>query len=177
MLTMGPAAPVVPIVELRTYLRIETDAEDAVLAGLIRAATSMVEAWLGRLLVERSVTERFDDPAGALRLSAGPVAAVSAVTLTPPGGDDGPLAEGDWRLVRQRDGAAEIRLLRGIEGALTVSYRAGMAADWNGLPEALRLAVMRAAGHLHLNRDGADDSGLPLAVRQLLAPWRRLRIT
>ncbi len=176
MLTLETAVLPVPIVELRTYLRIETDAEDALLAGLIRAAASQVETWLGRLLLERTATERFADPGETLRLTAGPVAAVSAVTLTPPGGEPAPLAEADWRLVQRRDGAAEIQLLRGVEGEVRVTYRAGMAADWNGLPEELRLAVMRAAGHLHAHRDAAEDAGLPGAVRQLLAPWRRLRL-
>lgn len=176
MLILETSAPVVPIVEMRTYLRIETDAEDAVLAGLVRAATSLVEAWTGRLLIERGATETFPEGLGELRLSAGPVIRVGEVAALSPDDEAVPLADDAWRLIRQRDSSATILLLRHVEGEVRVSYRAGMAADWNGLPEAIRLAVLRAAGHLHANRDGAGDAGLPGAVCQMLAPWRRLRL-
>ncbi|WP_448582477.1 head-tail connector protein [Thermaurantiacus sp.] len=176
MLRLDVAAPVVPILELRTYLRIETDAEDAVLAGLGRAATSLVEAWTGRLLIERVATEIFPDGALLLRLSASPVRDVTEVARLVAGAAALPLPAGEWTLLRHRDDAADIQLARAVEEQVAVTYRAGMAADWNGLPDALRLAVMRAAGHLHANRDGANDAGLPAAVCQLLAPWRRLRL-
>ncbi|MGL6043737.1 MAG: hypothetical protein ACRC1J_07415, partial [Sandaracinobacteroides sp.] len=59
---------------------------------------------------------------------------------------------------------------------LIVRYRAGMGADWNWVPEVLRLSVIRAAAHFHTHRDSPDDPGVPPAVRRMLGPWRTRRL-
>ena len=59
---------------------------------------------------------------------------------------------------------------------LRVSYRAGMAADPNGVPEALRHGIVRLAAHIICDAAGPGDAGPPAAVTALWRPWRRLRL-
>lgn len=177
MLTMEAAPPVAPLGEAKAYLRIETDAEDAVLAGLMRAATGLVEAWLGRLLVARAVEERFASAGAEARLSAGPVIALLELFATDATGGEVAVEPGDWRLDLGPAGDGTVTLLRGPGRLRRARYRAGMAEDWNGLPDPLRLAVLRTVGHLHAHRDGSAEAGLPASVCQMLAPWRRLRLS
>ena len=74
MLTTEKVPPAVALGELKAFLRIEDSAEDALLAGLLRAATETVEAMLGLLLFERDVEERGVVRNGKLALTAEPAA-------------------------------------------------------------------------------------------------------
>ena len=87
------------------------------------------------------------------------------------------LAVGDYDVDIDAAGEGWVRLLRAVgEKRVRVSYQAGMAADPNGLPEALRHGIVRLAAHLYTHRDRPEGSGLPAAVTALWRPWRRLRL-
>ena len=60
---------------------------------------------------------------------------------------------------------------------IAVAYRAGLAADWPSLPEALRQGAVRLVAHLHAHRDAGDDAGPPAAVAALWRPYRRMRLS
>jgi len=54
---------------------------------------------------------------------------------------------------------------------------AGLAPDWDALPDGLRHGVMRLAAHQHRQREGDGAAPLPpAAVAALWRPWRRLRL-
>ncbi len=172
MLESEKAATVAPLEELKAFLRIEDSTEDGLLAGLLRAATEAVEAWLGWLLIAREMTQREAVAAAAVRLRATPVQALLAVTNA---GDGAVIA--DAALEISRFGVGCVSLAGVDEGAqVIVRYRAGLAEDWNGLPEPVRLGVLRAAAHFYAHRDGAEDGGLPPAVARLVSPWRVKRM-
>lgn len=167
-------APAAALAELKAYLRIEDAREDALLAGLLRAATETVEAMLGVLLFEREVEERGPLKDGGLTLTGEPARSLVSVTLESADGFE-TAVPGTFEVTR--DGVGRVQVAGEGPGAVVkVRYRAGMGADWNWVPEVLRLAVLRAAAHFHAHRDGADDGGLPPAVRRMLAPWRSRRV-
>ena len=56
------------------------------------------------------------------------------------------------------------------------TYSAGLAADWNGIPEPLRLGIVRLVSHFYSHRDAPDAGGVPAAVAALWRPWRRMRL-
>jgi uncharacterized phiE125 gp8 family phage protein len=172
MRVVETGAPGAALAELKAYLRIEDAREDALLAGLLRAATETVEAMLGVLLFEREVEERGPLKDGGLTLTGEPARSLESVVLVSADGSE-TLVPG--KLEVSRDGVGRV-LVEGPGGTVKVRYRAGMGADWNWVPEVLRLAVLRAAAHFHAHRDGADDAGLPPAVRRMLAPWRARRV-
>jgi uncharacterized phiE125 gp8 family phage protein len=179
---MGSAeghAGIVALAELKAFLRIETDMEDALLAGLLRSAESIIESWIGQLLVRREIVEEGHAEDGTLRLSRGPVQAVLAVAVADAEGMFVELPPSGWVVQSAAGGRARIRLQGTQEHALArvrVRYRAGLSDGWNGVPEPLRQAVIRAAAHGFAHRDSPDDAGLPPIVRQLVEPWRNLRM-
>lgn len=169
MLAMDVTSPAVLLAELKAYLRIEDEEEDALLTWLLRAATEAVEAWLGWLLIERDVEEWRVVRQGSIDLGASPVRALLEAES-----EDG---TGEGALRVSRFGVGLVAMSGVADGAsVRVKYRAGLAQDWNGLPEPVRLGVLRAAAHFHAHRDAGADGGLPPAVARLVGPWRARRM-
>lgn len=177
MANVEKAPPAAALAELKAFLRIEDGAEDALLAGLLRAATETVEAMLGVLLFERGVEERGHVKDGKVSLTISPAVRLLSATLVAIDGGETPVAEADARFCTTRFGDGHVTLPGVAEGnEILVRYRAGLAETWNGVPEILRLSVIRAAAHFHAHRDGSDDGGLPPAVARMLSPWRTRRL-
>ncbi|TRW14365.1 head-tail connector protein [Glacieibacterium frigidum] len=157
--------------EVKAYLRLDDGHEDAVIAGLVRAATDMAEAFTGRWLIARDFTAVLAGSGGWQRLMPVPVVAITGVT-----GADGPLPAGACEIDIDRHGVGWVRLLSGdATTRVTVSARAGLAADWNGIPESVRAGIVRCAAQLFAARDEAAE-GLPAGVTALWRPWRALAI-
>lgn len=147
---------------LRADLRLDGEAADAELGRCLRAAAGLCEAFTGLALIERELMERVEPRGGWAMLRMRPVRAVTGVAAT-----DGAALLGAHGIEIAADGTGRVR----APGAVTVTYRAGLAADWAGVPEGLALGVVRMAGHLWTERDGAERKA-PAAVAALWGPWR-----
>jgi uncharacterized phiE125 gp8 family phage protein len=178
MLTVQPVALTVDAVDAaKTYLRLESDEEDASIGALLAAALVFAEGYLGQLLIERGVVERLPVSGSWQRLAATPVRTVDAVTGIPAEGATFPLLAEQYRLDINRYHDGWVRILNpGSAGRIDVAYRAGLVPGWPDLPEAISVAVLRVAAHLHAHRDAPEDVGPPPAVASLLRPWRRMRL-
>lgn len=179
MLTTQMVALTVDAVDAaKTFLRLENDAEDPSIAALVAAALVHAEAYLGQLLIERDVVERLSVSTAWQRLGATPVRDISSVTGIPAEGADFPLAADSYKVDINRHHDGWIRFSApGSAGRADIFYRAGLVPGWSDLPEAISLAVLRIAAHLHAHRDAPDDTGPPPAVKSLLRPWRRMRLS
>jgi len=173
MVVTGVVPPAALLAELKVFLRIDGADEDALLNWLLRAATEAVESWLGWMLIERELEERRLVREGGLSLSGSPFRQLlSAAT------DAGEAIDPETVTVAiSRFGIGHLAVPDLGDGdGVTVRYRAGLSSDWNGLPEPVRLGVLRAAAHFHAHRDEASDAGLPPAVARLVSPWRARRM-
>jgi uncharacterized phiE125 gp8 family phage protein len=179
MLTTQPVVLTVDAVDAaKTYLRLETDEEDASIGALMVAALVHAEGYLGQLLLERDVAERLSVSSGWQRLGATPVRSIGSVTGIPAEGAAFTLSPESYKLDINRHHDGWIRIpYPGSAGRVDVAYRAGLVPGWPDLPEAISLAVLRIAAHLHTHRDAPDDVGPPPAIRSLLRPWRRMRLS
>lgn len=174
---MAPAATPVELGEIKAYLRVEGAHEDALIAGLARAATALCEAFTGLALLERPVVERLAADGQWRRLARAPVVAVDGVDLMGADGAATPLAAEAWAVEHGEGGEVRVRVAGQPAGTRAqVRYRAGMAADWNAVPEPLRQGITRLVAHLHAHRDAADGGAPPAAVAALWRPWRRMRL-
>jgi uncharacterized phiE125 gp8 family phage protein len=171
-----PGETPVHLNEARSWLRMGATIDDAVVAQLIRAATNICEAFIGQWLVVRSVEEVVPVRADALRLSARPVVAVDSLHLIGPDGGETELDQSRYRTALARDGTARLSIGLGIDAMrVRIAYRAGMAADANDIPEAIRQGIIRMIQHLYDARDGGVAAP-PAAVAALWQPWRRLTL-
>jgi uncharacterized phiE125 gp8 family phage protein len=171
---MAPAtgAPAVSLAECKAFLRIEHDGEDALIAGFIRTAMALCEAFTGQWLLARDGEARLPADGGWQRLSALPVIAITEVRDAA-----GPLLPAAFEVDIDAAGSGWVRLGGPCAAtAVAVHFRAGLAADWNGLPEPLRQGIVRLVSHLFSHRDAADAGPPPTAVAAMWRPWRRMRL-
>lgn len=185
ILISGPAGEPVSLAELKAFLRIDSEAEDALLTALIPAARLTVEAAAGLILMRQTWRLVRDAWPGerVLRLPLKPVLALEAVRIVDAAGDAASLDIAGFtldaisdppRLLRPADVAAPGAELNGIEIDLALGF--GNSAD--DVPAALRQAVLRLAAHWFEHRGEEPGAAPPLPgdVVALTAPYRRARL-
>lgn len=158
--------------QVKIYLRIEGDGEDAALEAMIAAARGACEAFLGGPLVRRQVIATLAGGGRWQRLAAAPVHAITAVEAIDGAGAASPLPAGAYAIDIDAAGEGWVRAAGPVR--LRVTYEAGIGADENGVPESVALGVTRLAAHLHGARDAGEMP--PASVTALWRPWRRMRI-
>ena len=165
MLTVDAAAALpASVAEAKAFLRIDHVHEDALIAGLLRSALALCEAFTGQVLLARGCREMA--AAGDwVRLAATPVRSVGDAMLVPVTGAETLLTEGVERDI-DANGDGWVRAVVPGGGRVRVSYVAGIADDWNGVAEPLRQGMLRLVAHLHAHRDAAGDPGPPAAAPQ-----------
>lgn len=180
----GIAPAPVGIEEVKALLRIEDGREDALIAGFVRSAAASCEAFTGCALIAREVRETVAADGLWARLAAAPVRAITNVAAMAQDGGEAMLAAEAYAIDIDAAGHGWVRVSR-ADGArrAAVRFSAGMAADWNGVPEPLRQGIARLAAHLYGARgDPGSWSGAgaetppPASVAALWRPWRRMRI-
>jgi uncharacterized phiE125 gp8 family phage protein len=166
--------------DMKVYLRVDHDDDDALIFDLIAAARRHVENGTGKRLVTqawRVVLDVWPDD-GVVSLPLSPVVRVAGACLRAINGVATPLATADWIL--DCSGRLHIafrppllRAFAGIEIDVEVGFGAGSEVP-AGFVQAIRLLV----AHWYENRTVASGETLfqPLAVAALMAPERALRL-
>lgn len=176
------------VAEVKRTLRIDGTAEDALLAVLAGSATTLCEAFTGLTLVARGFEEVVRaEHGGAIvgwsRLGRSPVRAITGPAPIDGSGTAIVPGVGDYSSDIDADGYGWIRpsAFGGGHFAtwrpmdLRISYEAGLATDWSGVPDPLRHGIVRLAGHLYVHRDGGDERDPPASVAALWRPFRRMQ--
>lgn len=178
--TSAPAAEPVPVAELRAFLRLDRDDEDALLARLLRAAREDVERRTGLFVAERSGRLVLPAGVGTVTLGFRPVTLVASLALLDA---DGGARESEADLVRIENTSLRTCLhwRRPIEvtaGGVELELVAGLSPD--RVPESLRLAMLRMAATAYETRamltPSQDAGSLSPLVRSLLSPFRALSV-
>ena len=187
----APAAGSLPVAALRSHLRmgsgfelVEDAAEDAALAGFLRAAIATVEARTGKVLLTRVFRLRLEDwrdPAGQ-PLPLAPALAVETVEMTDRTGTVTAVPAEAWRLVpdNQRPVLAPVGTALPpvpMGGFVTVRFTAGFGTGWEQVPGDLAQAVMMLAARYYEDRgfDAGAQIALPHGVSALIERWRAVR--
>ena len=181
----GPAVEPVPLADMKTYLRIDQEAEDDLVASLVAAARGTVEGATRLALVAQ--TWRVTLPVllrpGRVPLPLWPVLSVEAVRLLGAAGTV-ELAPEAYRLDASGDPAILSIAPDAVPpdaalGAVAVDLTAGFGPAAADVPPSLRLAVRRLAARWYAERgDEARPGAGPLDpdIAALVAPFRRPRL-
>lgn len=178
LIVTPPALPPAALAELKQWLAIAGTRDDAGLAALLRAGLDLCEAFTGAMPLESACEELLPVNSGWQELSARPVQAITAALAVPITGPRTALAAGTYEIELDAAGAGRVRLLGAVETSrIAVRYTAGLAPNWDALPEPLRHGVIRLAAHQHREREGSSGPPMPpAAVAALWRPWRRMRL-
>lgn len=181
----GPVPMAATIDELRAWLRLGAGADDALLAGPIRAATEACEAFTGMALVAREMTQILPVRGTWQRLAASPVIAITGVDGVPAEGSLFALPITSYAIDIDPAGDGWVRVIEpGSAGRIRVQLRAGMAASAGAVPDALRQGIILLAAQIYRARDGGEDGGnggagalaLPDAIAACWRGSRRVRL-
>jgi uncharacterized phiE125 gp8 family phage protein len=180
----GPAVEPVSVPEMRAYLRLDHEAEDELIAGLVKAGRLLVEAASRRVLIEsrwRVVLDRW--PADrVVRLPLSPLIAVERIGVRDAAGVESDLAgalfhaetSADPPLIRVMAAAPDPGV---AVGGIAIDLRAGFGAAPPTVPAPLRQAIRMLVARWFENRgDVAGLQTLPAEVQALVAPYQRARL-
>lgn len=161
--------PPAAVAETRAYLRVDGAGEDALVAQLLRGACTVCEGFTGQAVIAREIVQTVRVTGGWQRLGRTPVRGVLAVADA--AGIALPVDAYAIDIDASGDGWVRVDGLRA--GRVTVTFRVGIAEDWDGVPDALRHGIVRLAAHLYTR---SEDAAPPAAVTALWRPFRRMRL-
>jgi uncharacterized phiE125 gp8 family phage protein len=172
MLTSDPiVASAQGVDAAKTFLRLDGDGDDAVIAALVVAAIAQCECFLGATLMQRDFAETATVGRAWHVLCAPDVVAITDVTAP----DGTALPAGSFETDIGDDGLGRVRAT-GAPFRARIVYAAGAADHWDDLPEPVRMGIVRLVAFHHAQRDRIDDPGPPRSVTALWQPSRRMRL-
>lgn len=182
-----PAVEPVTLAEAKQHLRVDTNDDDAYIAGLIQAAREWVESYLDRTLVLTQWTMRLEEFPEEIELPRPPVATSGTatavtVTYTMATGTTATLDSAQYRVDRHSTPGELYPLYAGTwpvnradENAISVTWWAGYGPNGSDVPAAIRHAMLMLIGTWYERRASADNMGnaeVPFGVRSLLDSQR-----
>ncbi|HZH12464.1 MAG TPA: head-tail connector protein [Microvirga sp.] len=179
----GPAVEPITLPEMKAYLRVDDEAEDDLIAGLIKAARLMVESASRRILIEqrwRVVLDRWPER-GKILLPIGPLLAVDSIRVFDAAGMAAEIETSSIEIDPASDppcvvvpGAADPGKPR---NGIQIELRAGFGATPDTVPAPLKLAIKILVAHWFENRgDVVGEQFLPPEAMALVAPFQRARL-
>lgn len=189
-----PTIEPVTLAEAKQHLRVDSNDDDAYIAGLIRAAREWVEEYLDRTLVLTQWAVRFDrfptDSTQDIELPRPPIATAGtatavSLTYTLENGTTAAYSSALFRVDRHSTPGA-VKTLYGQtwpphlwdDNSLTVTYWAGYGANANDVPAAIRHAMLMLVAHWYDGArqaavsTGAVPQDVPYGVKSLLDSQR-----
>lgn len=184
--TVEPAAEPVTLGEAKAQLRVGHDSEDALLAGLIRAARAEVEAQTGVALIDQAWRLAFDrwPHDGLVKLRRHPVKEILSVTVYGAEGEAALVGAGTYeadlksrpaRLHFVNPPSPEQRL-NGIE----IDFIAGFGEAGTDVPDLLKRAILVLVTHWYefraVYRTEDQPVSIPPGFDRLIAGYRTGRL-
>ncbi len=168
----------------KTFLRIDTADEDALLGTLIKSARQQVESLIGRALIRRTWHYTADIPGGArLCLPMPPLVSVLAVRLKDeadtvlqiPSTDYGVKTHVEPGEIYVRDGQHWREFQAGAK-LIEIEFIAGYGMSADDVPLPIRQAIMLLVTQHFEHRGLGDNVAVPAMVDALLAPYQAVRL-
>lgn len=170
--------PPTALAGLKQWLGITTTRDDTLLSGLLAGALECFEAFTGRMPIATSCEETLPVTPGWHALFTRSVQAITDVEGIAATGVRFALPAGAYTVDLDFDGTGRVRLTApGAATRIVVRFTAGLADDWDTLPDTVRHGIIRLAAHQHREREGSGAAPIPPAsVAALWRPWRHMRL-
>lgn len=190
-----PVAEPVALADAKLFLRVDDDAEDDLITQLIASARERVETECACALITRRVREfrdawrqggRLTSYGAQFRVGLGPLSTVHHVKTYDADGVASTFDPANY-FVDTRSLPGRIALIGGAvwpepgraADGVEIEYDAGYGAASSDAPrplvEAIRLLIAESY-ETRMPSERAGEAGLPPAVRDLIAPFRQVRL-
>lgn len=184
---VAPETPPLTLERVKSHLRVDFADDDALITGLIAAATDALDGYtgiLGRALVTQKWQQVFDRFTGCMRLPLAPVASIEKIEYFDAENERQTVAAEIYELFADEIGPY-VALKAGASwpatfaraASVSITYVAG--SEVATVPPAVCAAILLHVAHLYANREAVGDTSsvaLPLAYSALIAPYRRLGV-
>lgn len=184
-LLAGPAAEPIALAQAKAFLKVDDEAEDALIETLIASARMHVEGITGKALIEQSwrlVLEAFP-ASGVVRLPVSPLLEVTAITVTSEDAEseelslEGLTGQGDQLVVPK---TILSRAFSPQRGGIEIDYKAGFGSDADDVPADIKQAMLGLIAHWYEFRDAVITAGtwaiVPNGFDALVSRYKRVRL-
>lgn len=148
MQTSTPLYYPVLLQDVKDYLKVTNEDTDAEITGLIASATKSAETFCNRPFIQREFTETFDYFPACIRPEKCPIISVTSIEYV-----DQDAQTQNYTTYQLDKGSKFIqgRIIpnndsywpstKSVLNAVTLKYEAGYGADWNTVPEDVKMAI------------------------------------
>lgn len=189
-ITTDPTCEPVSTTEAKEFLRYDSDAANATIDQLVKAARRLVEQWEWRALITQTITLKLDafpsDPDDVIHLPRPPLQSVTSIKYVDSDGVTQTIDSANYDV----DTTSEPGRVKPSYGnvwptprvqnnAVEVIYVAGYGDDGKSVPEDTRLAIRMLVAHFWRNREAVSEYNLkevPLGMEALLRPVNNERV-
>ncbi|MCW2412930.1 MULTISPECIES: head-tail connector protein [unclassified Sphingobium] len=149
----------ITVVEAKQWCRIDEDADDALLEGLIRAATDAAEAFTNRAIVPATIEFSYKSGDGCFAIPTAPVVAAGKVELETSRGARTELPAESAYWLRVSDSGAVLTLTGHSRGKQTLVATCSVGyAGAASVPRGIKLAISTHVGSAYEGREGQDTA-------------------
>lgn len=158
----------ITVEEAKLWCRIDSNADDTLVDGLILAATQAAEAFTGRAITPATVELDYPACRRSYSLAIAPVRDIVSVEFEDCQGDRSAVADGEF-FIRLFDAAPTIVLASTPSGSssLIVTAEVGYSAP-ESVPQGIKQAIAVHVGSAYAGREGQDTA--QLTFENLLRP-------
>lgn len=170
----APASEPVSLSEFKTFARIDGTSEDFLLERFIEATRGAMELYLGRALIEQSITLKMDFwPGEVIKLPRPPLISITQVVTLDESDTETSYASSNYYAITEQEPGL-LCLKQDITwpentdrdyGGFEIQYKAGYGSGSQDVPELIRQGILMWATQVYENREISSE---PPAVVKLL---------
>lgn len=163
----------ITLTEAKHFLRVEHDADDALILRCIAVVREAAEEYLSYALLPQTLEYTTDYPDSCvIALPRGPVESVTSVTSISDAGVETVWATTNYRA--SSDGFSLLLLQHPYAAVLKIVYEASLADTAAGLPALIKQGMLHHLAVAYEARDGS--AAMPVMTAQCYAPFRRISV-
>lgn len=172
-----PPEPLITLDEAKAYLHVDFSDDDALITGLIAAASAHIDGpmgWLGRAIGEQELEAVFPEFCGSsVALPLPPVISVQSLKYLDTGNVEQTVDPANYSYSTDRLWLSDGYTFPGVYKAWN-AVRVAFTAGYEEVPEPLKVAVKMHIGTLYENRASIGEGKviLPHAYEALCAPFK-----
>lgn len=181
----APLIEPVTLAELKTFAKIEYDEEDILLEGFIQSARIATEKYLGRALIQQTITMKMDYwPGVVVELPMPPLISITKIATLDEDDTETAYDSDNYyvvteaipgKLILKKSVVAPINTARDYGGFL-IQYKAGYGTDGDDVPRPIREGIMLWAASIQATKV-IDPKNPPPEARSKLDLFRTVSVS